>query len=116
MLGEGRVYMRTPQWLATFPHIAISLLTRGISRLGNGPRYPASALCRRVEPQQGGASQLPPTLDFWREPISIITALPSSGTDGLRRPWPSGEGWIGNWEIVGEWGRSGSWGDMRTRA
>jgi peptide/nickel transport system permease protein len=38
MLGEGRTYMLTHPWLATFPGIAIFLTTLGINLLGDGLR------------------------------------------------------------------------------
>ncbi len=38
MLGEGRVYMLTHWWLATFPGIAIFVTTLGINLLGDGLR------------------------------------------------------------------------------
>ena len=38
MLGEGRTYMLTHAWLATFPGIAIFLTTLGINLLGDGLR------------------------------------------------------------------------------
>jgi len=36
MLGEGRTYMLTHPWLATFPGIAIFFTTLGINLLGTG--------------------------------------------------------------------------------
>ena len=38
MLGEGRTYMLTHWWLATFPGVAIFLTTLGINLLGDGLR------------------------------------------------------------------------------
>lgn len=38
MLGEGRTYMLTHPWLATFPGIAIFVTTLGINLLGDGLR------------------------------------------------------------------------------
>jgi peptide/nickel transport system permease protein len=38
MLGEGRTYMLTHWWLATFPGIAIFVTTLGINLLGDGLR------------------------------------------------------------------------------
>ena len=38
MLGEGRTYMLTHWWLATFPGIAIFITTLGINLLGDGLR------------------------------------------------------------------------------
>ena len=38
MLGEGRTYMLTHWWLATFPGIAIFMTTLGINLLGDGLR------------------------------------------------------------------------------
>jgi peptide/nickel transport system permease protein len=38
MLGEGRTYMLTHPWLATFPGIAIFITTLGINLLGDGLR------------------------------------------------------------------------------
>ena len=38
MLGEGRTYMLTHAWLATFPGIAIFMTTLGINLLGDGLR------------------------------------------------------------------------------
>lgn len=38
MLGEGRVYMLTHWWLATFPGLAIFITTLGINLLGDGLR------------------------------------------------------------------------------
>jgi len=38
MLGEGRMYMLTHPWLATFPGLAIFLTTLGINLLGDGMR------------------------------------------------------------------------------
>jgi peptide/nickel transport system permease protein len=38
MLGEGRTYMLTHAWLATFPGIAIFVTTLGINLLGDGLR------------------------------------------------------------------------------
>jgi peptide/nickel transport system permease protein len=38
MLGEGRVYMLTHWWLATFPGLAIFVTTLGINLLGDGLR------------------------------------------------------------------------------
>lgn len=38
MLGDGRVYMLTHWWLATFPGIAIFVTTLGINFLGDGLR------------------------------------------------------------------------------
>jgi peptide/nickel transport system permease protein len=38
MLGEGRTYMLTHWWLATFPGIAIFVTTLGINMLGDGLR------------------------------------------------------------------------------
>ena len=38
MLGEGRMYMLTHPWLATFPGLAIFVTTLGINLLGDGLR------------------------------------------------------------------------------
>ncbi len=38
MLGEGRMYMLTHPWLATFPGLAIFITTLGINLLGDGLR------------------------------------------------------------------------------
>jgi peptide/nickel transport system permease protein len=38
MLGEGRMYMLTHGWLATFPGLAIFITTLGINLLGDGLR------------------------------------------------------------------------------
>jgi peptide/nickel transport system permease protein len=38
MLGEGRVYVLTRWWLATFPGLAIFVTTLGINLLGDGLR------------------------------------------------------------------------------
>lgn len=57
MLGEGRVSMLIHQWLATLPYIAISLITRGISHLGNGPR-PAPHRPRRHRMPSGPEAPL----------------------------------------------------------
>jgi peptide/nickel transport system permease protein len=38
MLGEGRVYVLTRWWLATFPGLAIFVTTLGIDLLGEGLR------------------------------------------------------------------------------
>ena len=38
MLGEGRTYMLTHPWLATFPGLAIFVTTLGINLLGDGLR------------------------------------------------------------------------------
>jgi peptide/nickel transport system permease protein len=38
MLGEGRVYVSSAWWLATFPGVVLMIITMGANFLGDGLR------------------------------------------------------------------------------
>lgn len=58
MLGEGRVYVLTRWWLATFPGLAIFATTLGINLLGDGLRDFLDPYRSRAAGPSGDASRL----------------------------------------------------------